>query len=181
MERMKALTVLLSLDAGSGRITGLPTTMAATDADGDLISYTWDFGQNVATKNGRIVTVAFPTPGAITVKLFVTDDRGGTASKSQTMSINGPAPPVAAFFATPTSVQGGDTVVFDASTTTVGAGASIVDYTWNFGDGTPAGSGQVVSHSYAVVAVSTSRTVTLTVTDDLGRKSQRSTAVTVTP
>ena len=55
-----------------------------------------------------------------------------------------------------------------------------MDYTWDFGDGST-GSGQVTSHTYAAVSVATPRTVTLTVTDDLGRKSQRSNLVTVTP
>ena len=150
---------------------------------GDRCTYTWDFGSNVATKNGRVVTVAFPTVATINVTLFVTDERGGTASKSQSIRINGPAAPVAAFTATPTSVKGGSgaAILLDASSTTVGAGATIVDYTWDFGDGSPAGTGQVTSHFYGAVVVTTNRTVTLTVTDDLGRKNQRSSLVTVTP
>jgi PKD repeat protein len=149
---------------------------------GDRCSYNWDFGANVATKNGRIVTVAFPTVATINVTLHVTDERGGTASTSQSMRINGPAAPVAAFTATPSTVTGGSgvAILFDASSTTVGAGATIVDYTWDFGD-LATGSGQVTSHPYGAVSVTTSRTVTLTVTDDLGRKSQRSNIVTVTP
>ena len=38
-------------------------------------------------------------------------------------------------------------------------------YAWSFGDGTPAGSGQIPSHTYAKAG---SYTVTLTVTDDAG-------------
>jgi len=147
---------------------------------GDRCTYTWDFGTNVATKNGKVVSVAFPSVATINVTLYVTDERGGTASKSQSVRINGPAAPIAAFTATPTSVTGGAAILFDASSTTVGAGATIVDYTWDFGD-LSTGSGQVTSHAYGAVLVATPRTVTLTVTDDLGRKSQRSSLVTVTP
>ena len=45
--------------------------------------------------------------------------------------------------------------------------ASIVSYQWDFGDGTPAGSGIQTSHAYSVVG---SYTVTLTVIDDIGHK-----------
>jgi hypothetical protein len=145
-------------------------------------TYTWDFGPNVATKSGKVVTVAFPTIGVVNVTLFVTDQSGGTANKTKSMSVNGPAAPVAAFIATPGTVTGGagGTVLFDASQSTVGAGATIVSYSWDFGDGSM-GTGQTASHTYGTVGVATPRTVTLTITDDLGRKNQKAGLVTVNP
>jgi PKD repeat protein len=49
-----------------------------------------------------------------------------------------------------------------------------VRYSWNFGDGTPAGSGPTTTHVYTAA---NTYTVTLTVSDDLG--AQKSTTVTV--
>jgi hypothetical protein len=51
---------------------------------------------------------------------------------------------------------------------TVRAGATPITYTWDFGDGTPAGTGAQVAHTYAVAG---HFTATVTATNSLGRVS----------
>src|SRR5205814_825690 len=59
------------------------------------------------------------------------------------------------------------TVNFNASGSTAEVGHTITEYAWSFGDGST-GSGQFTTHSYESAGT---YTVTLKVTDDVGRKS----------
>ena len=55
---------------------------AATDADGDALTYSWDFdGNGTADATGATASTTFTTAGAKTVKLTVSDGKGGTATK----------------------------------------------------------------------------------------------------
>ncbi|MCC7245601.1 MAG: PKD domain-containing protein [Saprospiraceae bacterium] len=73
-------------------------------------------------------------------------------------------PPVAAFTFTPSTGMAPLTVNFDATTSSDPDG-SIASYAWNFGDGSPQGSGATVSHVFQATGV---LTIQLTVTDNLG-------------
>lgn len=73
--------------------------------------------------------------------------------------------PVPRFIASPTGPRAGDPVFFDASTSTDSDG-QIVDYSWNFGDGSTGG-GVLTEHDYELAGT---YNVTLTVTDDRGLK-----------
>jgi PKD repeat protein len=84
--------------------------------------------------------------------------------------------PTAAFTFSPSPVTAKSAVIFDASTSLPGAGATqIVDYSWNFGDGT-SGTGQTVTHTFGD---SGSHNVTLTVTNDRGLSSSKTEIVPV--
>ncbi len=74
------------------------------------------------------------------------------------------SPPVADFTAAPAKVDVFQTVTFDASASASAGG--IVRYEWDLGDGTRA-SGVSVQHRYTTLG---DKTVTLTVTDDLGQQ-----------
>jgi PKD repeat protein len=67
-------------------------------------------------------------------------------------------------------------VHFNASSSRAAAGRRIVSYRWDFGDGTPAGSGVQESHTYTAIGT---YTVTLEVTDDAGRTATASLEVPV--
>jgi PKD repeat protein len=69
----------------------------------------------------------------------------------------------------------GSPVAFDGSGSSDGDG-SIVSYAWDFGDGSPAGSGATPSHTYADNGT---YTVTLNVTDDDGASSTTTTTATI--
>src|SRR5207249_941747 len=61
--------------------TGQSLTFAgqATDADGDSLRYTWNFGDN-STAIGAVVSHAYSIPGRYVDLLTVTDGRGGEAT-----------------------------------------------------------------------------------------------------
>ena len=116
---------------------------------GDRCTYLWDFGPDAKTQTGRIVTLVVPEARAPrTIKLLVTDERGFTSTKTQTLSIVAPAPPVASFFVIP--AQPGVSVRPPSTPrpSTVGIGATIVQYTWDFGDGSALGTGKTTTHAF---------------------------------
>ena len=76
-----------------------------------------------------------------------------------------------------TSSTSGLTANLDGSSSTVDPSRTIASYSWDFGDGTPAGSGATPSHSYAAEGT---YPVTLTITDSSGSTSSATQQVTVT-
>ena len=64
-------------------------TVAANDPDGDVLSYTWDFGDG-ATGAGANATHSYSAPGTYSVVVSVSDGKGGIAAASQMVVINPP-------------------------------------------------------------------------------------------
>jgi chitodextrinase len=139
-----------------------------------ITSYAWNFGDGT-TASGKVVTHAFTITGTFTVVLTVTNDRGRLASKPQSVTID-LGTPRATFSAAATG--GVHTMTFDASASTAVGAATIVTYQWSFGDGTFAGpsSSPTVTHPFPAAGPFT---VTVTVTDSLGRSGISSTSVSV--
>jgi len=125
-------------------------------------TYTWDFGDGT-TGSGSIATHQFRTIGNFNVSLTVADLRGATARLTKLVPVAPGTPP--------TNVD----IFFNASSATAAPGRTIVSYSWEFGDGGSA-SGPIVSHKFAGPG---SFTVTLTVTDDAGSKTQTTQPLTV--
>ena len=143
---------------------------------GSACTYRWDFG-DFSTDSGMTVSHSFTLPQSYRITLTVTDARGGVDSESRTLVINGPAAPVARFNILPSSPMAGANAVLDGSNSSVGAGATISTYGWNFGDGgASSSSSPAVNHSW--VAAGT-YPVVLTVTDSLGRTDTQTLIVTV--
>ncbi|MFQ6064779.1 MAG: PKD domain-containing protein [Candidatus Bathyarchaeia archaeon] len=136
------------------------------DPDGNITSYFWDFGDGTDA-TGVNVSHAYADDGFYTVTLFVTDDDGGTASKTAVKAVMN-RPPLASFTENPTTVLTGEIIHFNASDSYDPDG-NITSYFWDFGDATDA-TGVNVSHAYADDG---NYTVTLVVTDDDGRTASK--------
>jgi len=135
--------------------------------DGTIASYLWSFGDGGAD-NGPLVDHTFTQSGRFDVRLTVIDDRGVSSSTTMTIEALNPLPD-AAFSYSPKSRMDGEYIVgasewitFDAREST--DDGDIVNYEWNFGDGTYA-VGPVVEHRYLYPGT---YNVVLTVTDDHG-------------
>ncbi|MET0933770.1 MAG: PKD domain-containing protein [Mycetocola sp.] len=137
-----------------------------------ITSYSWNFGDGTPLGSGQQVQHGYTAGGAYSVTLTVTDSAG--LSDTETAVVNVAAPhqaPVAAFQAT----TAGLTVSTDASGSTASDGATLT-YSWNWGDGTPDGSGVTASHAYAADG---DYVITLTATDSLGSSDQATSTATV--
>ena len=152
------------------------TTTNGGTACGQLCSYEWNFGDGT-TGSGQVITHQYRSISTFPVALTVTDQRGATAQTIQPVPVSAAAPPTVTFTTSPTEVNVGDTLFFNASESKAAEGRVLVDYFWDFGDGTTA-SGSAVSHIYAAAGT---YMVTLKVTDDAGTFTVSSQSVTVDP
>ena len=103
------------------------------------------------------------TDGTYQIDYYSTDYVNNTEPTNTATLVLDNAPPVASFTWTPSIPNVGETVIFDASTSTSN-GVTIVSYQWDFGDGGHA-TGKIVTHAYTTIGT---YTVTLNVTDSFG-------------
>lgn len=135
-----------------------------------IVSYDWDFGSG-RTGSGITTTKSYDTPGTFTVTLTVTDDAGEKATVSQTVTVGTLTTLAASLVVTPTTSLSAPATtatqfIFDASGST--GPSRIVEYRFNFGDGTP----EVVKTTAAIehtFAVRGAYVVNVTVRDSAGR------------
>ncbi|MET0811922.1 MAG: PKD domain-containing protein, partial [Microbacterium sp.] len=154
-------------------VTGLTASTnasASTDSDGTIDSYSWNWGDSTAATTGLTSTHRYAAAGTYTVTLTVTDDRGGVATTTRSVTVTHAAP-TADF----TVVPSGLAVSVDGRTSSAADGATLA-YSWSWGDGTADGTGSTATHTYATPG---NYTVTLTLTDSLGATVSSSTPVTV--
>jgi len=144
------------------------------DPDGYIVSYAWDFGDGTTvTVTSPYWTHVFSSYGNFTVTLTVTDNTNQTGSMTRTIRVN--APPVAAFRWTPEEIRANETVTFESLS--YDPDGWIVNYRWEFGDGTTA-YGSVAEHVYTYMGT---YWVSVYVTDNDGRGSSLGTQITVLP
>ncbi len=163
--------------APSAPITQSDVTFDAslsTDSDGRIVSYAWNFGDG-SQASGAVVKHDFSAAGSYTVTLTVTDDRGQSASVSQSVSVVTSAAPKAEFVVSPASPSVNERIYFNAAASTASVGRTIVSYDWDYGQGRQ-DSGKLVWHIYTQPGT---YTVVLTVTDDAGNKGTTTKTVTV--
>ncbi len=154
----------------------------STTAQGQrIVSLDWNFGDdtpivhcpgNAACTSDGITTHTFTRTGIFNVNLVVVDSAGrtNTASKAVTVTLVGPTATLIVNKTGGLSVQG------DGSQSTAPSGSTITTYTFFWGDGTSNSSASSgFSHTYTAGTY----TVTLRVTDSLGRTGS-STPVSVT-
>ncbi|MEM6628567.1 MAG: PKD domain-containing protein, partial [Bacteroidota bacterium] len=135
----------------------------STDADGNIVTYAWDFGDNT-NGTGATTTHTYNAPGVYISSLTVTDDEGGTGVASVIITVNeANLRPSAAFTATPPVGTAPLTVSFNSGAS-VDPDGTIQTYAWNFGDGTTA-NGANPTHTYTAVGTYEAR---LIITDNDG-------------
>jgi PKD repeat protein len=151
--------------APTGCTTAAPCafTDASTDADGDVLTRSWNFGDGSAPSatGSHQYTVA----NTYSVTLTVTDPEGASNSVTHDVIVGGGTtnlPPTASFDLPPTCVAG-TPCGFHSTSTDDGDIAAAV-HAWDFGD-TGVGAGADVTHTYEEAGT---YTVTLIVTDAQG-------------
>jgi PKD repeat protein len=173
----------------TGDMQGQPAMQLTFKGDmstpvGDIQNFEWDFGDSTAKVIGKdktIVQHAFAAAGSYTVKLTVTDSLAAAATATMPVAI-GAVGPLAVCNGTPLNPTVGMPVMFTGMNSTVPAGAMIVSYLWDFGDGQmnipgmmPGGT---ASHAYTMQGTFTPR---LTVTDNaMPRRTHTATCPQVT-
>ena len=132
----------------------------ASDSDGTIVSYVWDFGDG-GSSTEQDPSHTYLATGSYSVSVTVTDDRGGVDTATHSVSVLAPNQlPTADFSATADELEVG----FDG-TLSSDLDGTIVGYSWDFGDSSPADLTATPSHTYAAGG---DYSVTLTVTDDRG-------------
>eukprot|EP01083_Nonionella_stella_P291593 992108_1 len=115
------------------------------DADGDPpLEYQWNFGDGtpMVKTNKPFMDHSFDKPGTYPVKCTVVDKYGNPAHASCTQRVANPnkpksLPPYASVRSTPKEALPYEQVTFDASDSHDMDNNPPVEYTWDFGDGTP--------------------------------------------
>jgi hypothetical protein len=146
-----------------------------------IVRYDWNFGSG-SPQSGVTVSKAYDTAGTYNVILTVTDEVGQTHIATKTVTISNVGGLTPSFTMSPSNPTYGTLVSFNGTGSTAPTGATIVAYTWDFGDGSAPQSGAVVAYTYPL-GPTTSRTyvVRLTITDSTGRTAFSTQNLTVTP
>jgi PKD repeat protein len=139
-----------------------------------VVSYAWDFGDG-RTATGQTAIHAYNSAGSQFVRLTITDAAGRSQSITRTVQVSqSPAPTVT--ISVSANPRANQPVVFNA-VASVTAPRFIVNYHWNFGDGTVRNTSDPgTTHTYAQPGT---YLVIVTVTDDFGRTGVNSVQVTV--
>ncbi len=157
-------------------------TVTASDADGDALTYSWDFGDGT-TSGGFVTTTQFDhvyaTVGSYTAAVTVKDPGGLSTVASTTITVEAPPDPAA-----PVAVAGASTALAVAPAAIVFSGADSADpqarpltYDWDFGDGTAS----TEQSPAKVFTAAGAYTVRLTVANDLGLSDAATLSVQVNP
>lgn len=152
-----SVNVPLTFDASSSQPGANATRIA---------SYSWNFGDGTSSNVGPAVTHSYAAGGSFNVSLTVTNDRGLTATKSQTVAVSATDPFTGDWVISPLNPVVNSAVLFNADQVQTSPGHQITQYNWTFGDG-GSGTGFQVQHTFTQAAT---YNVVLSVQDDLGRK-----------
>lgn len=151
-------------------IAGNTVTFTDTSSGGSPNSWTWDFGDGNSS-NQQSPTHAYGAPGTYTVTFTIGGAGQGSATTTQSITVN-PAAPSAGFSANQTTIFRWESVTFTDSSSGV-----IDTRAWDFGDG---GTSSDQSPSYTFNTDGTF-TVTLTVSNVTGNSSATETITVQAP
>ena len=125
-------------------------------------------------------THSYRAGGSFNVTLTVRDARGGIGTAARAVTVAAPAVPIAAapVFSPTGSRPPGSVVMFDGGDSTVGAGATIVSYTWVWNDGTET-TMVVKPQTTHIFATPGTYVVRLIITDNFGRTATSTVTITI--
>ena len=161
-----------------GRLDLVTFDATNTTVDGtsclDKCTYAWDFGDGTASAD-RITTHRFDNAATYSVRLTVSTSAGVTVNSTRSVVVGAAAAITPVITQSPTDPKLGDTVIFDASSSTTPDGVAIVSYAWDFGNGFTASTRQAAT----TFGAARTYTVRLTIVDALGRTATTTRSVTV--
>jgi len=147
---------------------------ASYDMDGDLLAYTWDFGDGNAG-SGVAPSHTYATGGSFEVKLTISDGKGGSDIATATVEVTVPNnQPPTANPGGPYSGSEDTPITFDGSDSS-DPNDDPLFYLWDFGDGSTS-TEESPSHTYLYGGTFT---VSLTVADNISGQDTQQTTVTV--
>ncbi len=103
-------------------VVGVPVTFDGRGSVGDIVSYTWDFGDGTSG-SGAVVQHIYSAPGTYTVRLTVRDRYGRTDTDAATVTVSLPAKPdlvIESISYEPMDPRVGDTITFYVRVKNVG-------------------------------------------------------------
>ncbi len=136
-----------SLWAGNDSPTplGSPTTLSATIKAATGVTYIWDWGDGAPLQTGAQIQHTYSVVGTFSARVTAVNGDGSQSQNTLVSIIDVPIAGLSASNDSPT-LPGHVTTL----SATVTAGTNVV-YTWNFADGSPPQTGDLVQHTYPAV------------------------------
>jgi len=119
---------------------GDPVNFIDTSTGNSPMTYSWNFGDGTAASTEANPSHTYASIGNYAVTLTVTNGYGSDTATGQVVFV-----PKAEFTPLNSIIQAGDTLNFINAST----GTTPLNYTWDFGDGSPTSSAVSPSHTYS--------------------------------
>ena len=154
-------------------------TCSASDADGDILTYTWSAASGTVSGTGATTNWTAPASSSTyVINVTVTDGHGGSAQTSVNVTVTkaNNSPIISSVVANPATISTG--AVSAITCTASDADGDILTYTWSAASGTISGTGATVN--WTAPASSSTYTISVTVSDGHGGSAQSSVNVVTT-
>jgi PKD repeat protein len=150
---------------------------ASSSSNGLIVNYAWDFGDG-EIGSGITAKHTYAVKGIYGVVLEVSDSAGKAAGRTKNIEALNRAP--VARFLSNVSLTGSDQPVWFNASESYDPDGEVVQYIWDFGDGTSA-EGVLIEHTYRDVGGRSRGQlgITLTVVDEDGAKDSVTKHITV--
>ena len=127
------ITSLVSSETNTTVDKSISFTVTATDTNGSIVSYLWDFGDGT-TSSLKNTTHSFSLAGTYNVHVTVVDNEDLNTSKIITIYVSDiiKTPPIISSITAPSIVTMGNSIPFSSSVTDLDG--IIISYLWDFGD-----------------------------------------------
>jgi PKD repeat protein len=165
LDSNEAPTAVIDADPAEGRAPlRVRLDASGSSDDGMITDYQWAFGSESDSEvvHGAQTERSYGTSGTHSVRLTVVDEAGLAGTAEVTITVENTQPLASCRFSSDSPVVG-EWILFDASASFDPDGR-LVDFTWDFGDGTST-RGTRVGHAFEEIGV---YSVRLTVEDNAG-------------